>query len=85
MLLELNGVEPALDGLSFDCALPKKSKPSKESPGLFGLVDAGAAVVLFTGLELGMSVVLGLTGATGVSSPNRSKLGAGCRDGGGGC
>jgi hypothetical protein len=48
------------------------------------LVEAGAADVPVTGFELGMSVVLGLTGGTRLSSPNKSILGAGCR-GGGGC
>ena len=84
MLPEPKGFEPALDGLSFDCELPKKSNPSSESPGLVDLAGAGAAKLLFTGLPLGMSVVLGLTGGTGVSSPKRSTLGACCR-GGSGC
>ena len=83
VLLEPSGLEPALDGLSVDCGLPKKSKPSNESPGRVGLATAGAAVVLFTGFDLETSVVLGLAGTTGVSSPNRSMLGAACRNGGG--
>jgi hypothetical protein len=83
-VVELNGFDPALDGLSLDWELPKKSNPSNESPCLVCLVEAGAAEALATGFELGMSVVLGLTGGTGGSSPNRSMLGAGCR-GGGGC
>lgn len=77
-MVELNGFDPALDGLSFDWELPKKSKPSSESPGLVCLVDAGAADAPVTGFELGMSVVLGLAGGTRVSSPNKSILGAGC-------
>jgi hypothetical protein len=78
-VVELNGLDGPLDDLSFDCELPKKSRPSNESPGLVGLVAAGAAGVLVTGFELGISAVLGLTGGVGVSSPNRSTLGAGCR------
>lgn len=78
VLVEFNGFEAALEGLSCPCGLPKKSKPSNESPVFVCLAGAGAAEVLLTGFELGMSVVLGLTGGTGVSSPNRSMLGAGC-------
>jgi hypothetical protein len=79
LVVKLNGLDAPLDGLSFDCELPKKSRPSNESPGLVGLVTTGAAGVLVTDFELGISAVLGLMGGVGVSSPNRSMLGAGCR------
>jgi hypothetical protein len=76
LVVEFKGLEAPLDGLSFDCELPKKSRPSNESPGLVDLVAAG---VLVTDFELGISAVLGLMGGVGVSSPNRSTLGAGRR------
>ena len=79
LVVEPNGLDAPLDGLSFDCELPKKSRPSNESPGLVGLVAAGAAGVLVIDFELGISAVLGLMGGVGTSSPNRSMLGAGCR------
>ena len=78
-MVELNGLDAPLDGLSFDCELPKKSRPSNESPGLVDLVATGAAGVLVIDFELGRSAVLGRMGGVGVSSPNRSTLGAGCR------
>jgi hypothetical protein len=78
LVVEFKGLDAPLDGLSFDCELPKKSRPSNESPGLVDLVAAGAAGVLVTDFELGISAVLGLMGGVGVSSPNRSRLGAGC-------
>ena len=69
----------------FVCGLPKKSRPSNESPGFVILPDAGAAEARAIGLELGISAVLGLMGGAGVSSPNKSTLGGGCLIGGGGC
>ena len=53
--------------------MPKKSSPSKDSPGLFCLGGGGTAV-LACGLD-GISVVLGLAGGSGVSSPKRSMAG----------
>lgn len=62
---------PVLDGLAggADCVPPKKSRPSKLSPGF---VCFGGATGAFctAGLCTAGSVVLGLAG--GVSSPNRS-------------
>lgn len=73
---ETKGLDAALDGRPFEgWELPKKSNPSKESPGLFCF--GGCETDLTCGLE-GMSVVLGRTGGeTGASSPKRSIAGAG--------
>ena len=64
---------PVLDGLAggADCDPPKKSNPSKLSPGL---VCFGGAAGAFcpAGLCTAGSVVLGLAGATISSSPNKS-------------
>lgn len=83
---EPKGFDAALEGLPelFVCGLPKKSKPSNESPGFVVLPDAGATGALGTGLELGISAVFGLIGGAGVSSPNKSMVGTGCLVGGGG-
>lgn len=80
-----NGLDAALDGRPgmLAGALPKKSRPSNESPGLLTLPGGGTAA-LFTDFELGISAVLGLIGGAGVSSPNRSRLGT-ARRGGCGC
>lgn len=64
---------PVLDGLAggADCAPPKKSKPSKLSPGR---VCFGGAAGAFGGPVLfrAGTVVLGRAGADSVGSPNRS-------------
>ena len=60
--------------------LPKKSKPSNESPGFVCFVAVGAA----RGCGRTLSVVLGLAGGEGASSPNRSMFGAGFLAAGGG-
>ncbi len=78
---EPEGVEAELDGLT-DVAgggAPKKSRPSRESAAF---VCFGAAVVLGGGgLEIGVSVVLGLAGGGGTSS-KRSMGGFGFGGGG---
>ena len=62
---------PVLDGLAggADCVPPKKSNPSKLSPGLVCLGGAAGAFCT-AGLCTAGSVVLGLAG--GSSSPNKS-------------
>ena len=52
---------------------PKKSRPSRESPGLVGF--GGAVALIGGGLVPGVSVVLGLAGGVGASSPKRSTFG----------
>lgn len=51
---------------------PNKSRPSSESPGRVGLGAADA--LIGGGLVPGVSVVLGLAGGTGATSPKRSTL-----------
>ena len=76
--------DEALDGRAEGWEEPKKSRPSRESPGLLCFAGAGGPAFA-TGLELGVSVVLGLIGGAGMSSPNRSMVGAACRCGCGCC
>ena len=85
-LVEPMGLEAALIGLAgVDEAweLPKKSSPSKESPG-FCFGAAVTAVALTAGRAEVVSAVLGLTGGMGLSSPKRSMLGVGRCEGCGG-
>ncbi len=74
------GFELALEGRAGpkDGALPKKSSPRSESPGLVCLEIVGMAL-LGCGMVLELSVVLGRIGGVRLSSPNRSMAGAGRR------
>ena len=60
---------PVLEGLAGAAAddPPKKSSPSKLSPGFVCFGGAGVAFGVLTG-----SVVLGLAGAASIESPNKS-------------
>lgn len=81
-------MDAALEGRPELCVweFPKKSRPSKESPGLVVFAEVGAAGNLSAGFELGISAVLGRIGGAGASSPNKSMVGAACRvTGGGSC
>lgn len=68
---------PVLEGLAggADCVPPKKSKPSKLSPGFVCFVCAAGALG-GPGLLIEGSVVLGLAGCGAGSSPKRSTCGA---------
>ena len=74
---------PVLDGLAggAECDPPRKSNPSKLSPGL--VCFGGAAGAFCADLCTAGSVVLGLAGATGSSSPNKSTFCAADLVGGG--
>jgi len=77
---EPSGLELALEGRTgaVDAALPKKSSPRSESPCLGCRVIEGIALLGCVGL-LELSVVLGRTGGSGLSSPSISIVGAGRR------
>jgi hypothetical protein len=78
--VEPSGLEEALEGRAGpeDGALPKKSSPRSESPCLVWRVVVETAL-LGGALTEELSVVLGRTGGMGVSSPNKSIVGAGRR------
>ena len=72
--VDVNGFEVALAGRAG--AVPKKSKPRRESPCFVGRDIVGSAL-LGWGLRSVLSVVLGRAGGSGVSSPNKSMEGGG--------
>lgn len=88
-----SGLDGPLEPSGFDAELadrvggaelgvPKKSSPNKELSGFDCL--GGAAKFSGGGREPGTSVVLGLAGGDGASSPKRSTAGAVFLAGGGG-